>query len=55
LRGRSCTRELAGPADVGWECECGVVVCGEATCFEEFFKLVADGETTRCLGCGLVS
>lgn len=53
-RCRACDRELRAPADVGWECECGVVVCAEPDCFGEYFKLVADGEATRCLTCGLV-
>jgi hypothetical protein len=53
-RCRACERELA-PAEVGWECECGIVVCGDAACFDEFFKAVAGGEATRCRTCGLVT
>ena len=50
-----CGATLAGPAEVGWECECGVRVCRERDCFDERFKLVAGGEATRCLTCGLVT
>lgn len=53
-RCRACEGELRTPGEVGWECECGVVVCAEIACFEEYFKLVADGEATRCRTCGLV-
>jgi hypothetical protein len=53
-RCRGCDRELASPSDVGWECECGVVVCSESVCIEEYFKFVAGGEATRCLSCGLL-
>lgn len=49
-----CERDLKAPEDVGWECECGVAVCHETRCFEEFFKILADGESTRCRACGLV-
>jgi hypothetical protein len=52
---RVCRRVLAGRADVGWECECGAVVCAEPECFEEVFKHVAGGEATRCLVCGQVT
>jgi hypothetical protein len=52
---RSCGRTLAGPADVGWECECGVRVCRDPDCFDEYFKAVAGGEAIRCLTCGLVT
>ena len=52
---RNCGRSLSGPAEVGWECECGVRVCGDADCFQEWFKEVAGGEATRCLTCGLVT
>ena len=54
-RCRGCARELRAPADVGWECECGTVVCPDPDCFEEFFKQVAGGEATRCFTCGLVT
>jgi hypothetical protein len=40
---------------VGWECECGAVVCPDPDCFDEYFKQVAGGEATRCLTCGLVT
>jgi hypothetical protein len=52
---RNCGRELAAPAEIGWECECGIVICTEADCFDEFFKTVAGGEGTRCRTCGLVT
>lgn len=54
-RCRGCDRELSSASEVGWECECGVVVCTEKTCFDECFKVVAGGEATRCLICGVVS
>lgn len=50
-----CERSLAGPAEVGWECDCGIRVCREPECFAECFKQVAGGEATRCLTCGLVT
>lgn len=50
-----CRRALAGAAEVGWECECGVRVCTDAECFAEYFKQVARGEATRCLACGLLT
>jgi len=53
-RCRACGREIQEAAAVGWECECGVVVCTDIECFGEFFKQVAAGEGTRCLTCGLV-
>ena len=49
---RSCGRPLAAPSDVGWECQCGVVVCTTDSCIEDYFKFVAKGEATRCLSCG---
>jgi hypothetical protein len=52
---RNCGRPLASPAEVGWECECGVRVCQDPDCFAEWFKQVAGGEATRCLACGLVT
>jgi hypothetical protein len=52
---RNCGRALASPADVGWECECGIAVCSDPDCVAEWFKQVADGEATRCLTCGLVT
>jgi hypothetical protein len=50
----SCGEETE-PSKVGWECDCGVVVCSEAGCFEEYFKHVAGGEATRCFTCGTVN
>jgi hypothetical protein len=52
---QNCGKSLAGPADVGWECECGIRVCTDPDCFAESFKLVASGEATRCLTCGLLT
>lgn len=52
---QNCGRTLARPADVGWECECGIRVCTDADCFAECFKQVAGGEATRCLTCGLLT
>ena len=51
-RCRACERELASPGDIGWECECGAVVCAADECVTEYFKFVAGGEGTRCLSCG---
>lgn len=51
----ACERPLADPGETGWECECGVIVCNEPSCFDEFFKAVAIGEATRCRTCGLVT
>ena len=52
---RNCGRSLTAPTDVGWECECGIRVCGDEDCFAEWFRHVAGGEATRCLSCGLVT
>jgi len=30
------------------------VVCSDPACFDEHFKLLADGESTRCRACGQV-
>jgi hypothetical protein len=57
-RSRSCAAcgaPLGSPAEIFWECECGVAVCKDPSCFEESFKLLAGGEATRCRGCGLVT
>ena len=51
---RNCGRALTPPAQVGWECDCGIRVCTDPDCFTEWFKRVADGEATRCLSCGNV-
>jgi hypothetical protein len=40
---------------LGWECECGVKVCSKGECFEEYFKVLAAGEATRCRTCGLLT
>ncbi len=53
-RCHACERQLTSAADVGWECDCSVVVCTDPECFDEYFKLVADGEGTRCRTCGLL-
>lgn len=53
-RCHDCGRELRAPEDVRWECDCGVAVCSDDECFEEYFKILADGESTRCRSCGLV-
>ena len=52
---RACGEALGEPLQPGWECECGVVVCTDPACFEEYFKVVAEGEGTRCRTCGLVT
>jgi len=52
---RACRRPIEGRAEIGWECDCGAVVCAEPECFEEVFKHVAGGEATRCLVCGQVT
>ena len=52
---RVCRRALEGRGEIGWECDCGAVVCAEPDCFEEVFKHVAGGEATRCLVCGQVT
>jgi hypothetical protein len=54
-RCRACARGITGPSDPGWECECGVVVCADAACYEEYFKWVGGGEGVRCRTCGLVT
>jgi hypothetical protein len=51
---KACARPLANPGDIGWECECGVVVCSDEECTTEYFRFIADGEATRCLSCGAV-
>jgi hypothetical protein len=51
-RCQACERELIQAADIGWECECGVIVCAQDECIAEYFKFVAGGEGTRCLSCG---
>jgi hypothetical protein len=52
---RNCGRPLSTQAEIGWECECGIVVCSDPDCIVEWFKQVAGGEATRCLTCGLVT
>lgn len=51
---RTCGRELLVPTDIGWECECGVIVCALEECINEHFRGVADGEAMRCLSCGAI-
>jgi len=53
-RCQACERTLTSPGDVGWECECGVIVCTTEECVSEYFRFVAGGEATRCLSCGAV-
>lgn len=55
LQCRACRRALGGRGEIGWECECGALVCAEPDCFEDVFKQVAGGEATRCLVCGQVT
>jgi hypothetical protein len=45
---------MRSPGEVGWECECGAIVCAQEECVAEYFKFVAGGEATRCLTCGQV-
>jgi hypothetical protein len=52
---RACRAAIGSRAEIGWECDCGALVCAEPDCFEEIFKHVAGGEATRCLACGQVS
>jgi hypothetical protein len=52
---QSCKKPLQHPSDAGWECECGVVVCTDADCYDEYFKTVAGGEGVRCRSCGHVT
>ncbi|HXB55195.1 MAG TPA: hypothetical protein VN461_10455 [Vicinamibacteria bacterium] len=52
---RACAGEVTSPTDLGWECECGVVVCTDPACYEEYFKGVGGGEGVRCRTCGLVT
>jgi hypothetical protein len=51
---RACARSLTSPRDVGWECGCGVVVCAQEECTDEYFRFIAGGEATRCLSCSAV-
>jgi hypothetical protein len=57
--GRTAACQDCGQAitsdQAGWECECGVFVCGEAACFDEYFKRVGDGESVRCRTCDQLS
>jgi hypothetical protein len=50
-----CGQSIARPDEAGWECECGVRVCRETACFDEYFKSVGGGEGVRCRTCGHVS
>lgn len=51
---KACGKSLTSPTEVGWECECGVVVCSNDECVGEYFRFVGGGEGTRCLTCGLL-
>jgi hypothetical protein len=53
-RCKACDRTLEAPGDIGWECECGVIVCSQEECVSDFFRFVGGGEATRCLSCGAV-
>jgi molybdopterin/thiamine biosynthesis adenylyltransferase len=52
---QACRKPLLSPADAGWECECGVLVCADADCYEDYFKTVAGGEGVRCRTCERVT
>jgi hypothetical protein len=52
LECRGCSAELRSREDVRWECECGIAVCQGNGCFDEYFKVLSDGESTRCRSCG---
>jgi hypothetical protein len=52
---QACKQEFSRPDEPGWECECGVSVCQEAECFDEYFKNVGGGEGVRCRTCGQVT
>jgi hypothetical protein len=54
IRCLACARDLANPSDIGWECDCGVVVCAREECIALYFRFIAGGEATRCLSCGAV-
>jgi hypothetical protein len=54
-RCRACARPLVSPTELGWECECGMVVCKDPGCQDEYFKWVGGGEGVRCRTCGLVT
>jgi hypothetical protein len=51
---KACGRDLTSPGSIGWECECGIVVCSHDECTNEYFRFIADGEATRCLACGAI-
>jgi hypothetical protein len=51
----ACKQAFTRPDEPGWECECGVFVCQEAECFDEYFKKIGGGEAVRCRTCGHVS
>jgi hypothetical protein len=51
---RNCGQAITSD-EAGWECECGIVVCGEKACFDEYFKTVGGGEEVRCRTCGHIT
>jgi len=51
----ACDGAIAEADEAGWQCECGVVVCPEPVCFDEYFKSVGGGEGVRCRTCGHLS
>jgi hypothetical protein len=52
---QDCGQAITPSDQVRWECECGIFVCGEAACFEEYFKTVGGGEGVRCRTCGHIT
>ena len=51
----ACGFAITRPEEAGWECECGVFVCMEADCFDEYFKRVGGGEGVRCRTCAHIT
>jgi hypothetical protein len=51
----ACDQPIPRPDQAGWECECGILVCQEGACFDEYFKKVGGGEAVRCRTCGHLS
>jgi hypothetical protein len=49
---QACGESIARPDEAGFDCECGVFVCREDVCFDEYFKTVGGGEAVRCRTCG---
>jgi hypothetical protein len=52
---QACGEAIVRADEAGWECECGVAVCGEKACFDEYFKSVGGGEEVRCRTCGHIT